>query len=50
MNGPGGPAIERIMATYEEAERIASGDQWEHGYLWLRVARIPVAHVHGHQI
>ena len=24
-------AIERIMATYEEAQRIANGDRWEHG-------------------
>ena len=32
MNGPGRPAIERIMATYEEAQRIANGDRWEHGY------------------
>ena len=35
MNGPGRPAIERIMATYEEAQRIANGDRWEHGY-WAR--------------
>ena len=32
MTGPGRPAIERIMATYEEAQRIANGDRWEHGY------------------
>jgi hypothetical protein len=32
-HGPGGPAIERIMANHAaEAEKIANGDQWEHGY------------------
>jgi hypothetical protein len=31
--GPGGPAIERIMEEHpEEANKIANGDAWEHGY------------------
>ena len=31
--GPGGPAIERILAEHtDEARRIADGDAWEHGY------------------
>jgi hypothetical protein len=32
-NGPGGPAIGRIMQEHEEeAEKIANGDAWEHGF------------------
>jgi hypothetical protein len=32
-HGPGGPAIDRIMEEHvEEAEKIANGDAWEHGY------------------
>ena len=31
--GPGGPAIERILAEHpDEARRIADGNAWEHGY------------------
>jgi hypothetical protein len=33
MNGPGGPEIDRIMQEHEEeAEKIANGDAWEHGF------------------
>ena len=33
IDGPGGPAIERIMTQHEdEAGKIANGDAWEHGY------------------
>eukprot|EP01047_Picozoa_sp_COSAG01_P077800 COSAG01_NODE_14145_length_1491_cov_1.500718_2_plen_129_part_00 len=32
-HGPSGPAIERILADHaEEAQKIANGDVWEHGY------------------
>jgi hypothetical protein len=32
-HGPGGPTIERILADHaEEAQKIANGDVWEHGY------------------
>jgi hypothetical protein len=45
-HGPGGPAIERIMSEHEEeADKIASGDTWEHGY-WagtLAVLRLAAA-------
>ena len=33
IDGPEGPAIERIMTQHEnEAAKIANGDAWQHGY------------------